>query len=142
MVINVKKSDIYIPEWNDNRDLPEAEQIKFHHRFLTTAEREQFVYWKNYTEGEMSKLATMVGDNFDFDDYVENNKREWVQDKEGIARKIITKIENLVIKDESGKEETLDTIEKFYSAPDAFASLRAEIEGYVLTLSAKAESKN
>lgn len=35
----VTKEQAYIPEWDDNREKPEDEQIKFVLRFLTDAER-------------------------------------------------------------------------------------------------------
>lgn len=142
MIINVKRANVFIPEFNGNRDLPDNEQIKFHHGFLTTEEREEFVYVKNFTQGGVDKLVSLVGKDFDLDTYAEANDREVVQDSKGIAKKITTKIENLVIEDESGAKETLDTIEKFYAAPDAFSHMRAEYESYVLNLSAKADSKN
>jgi len=142
VIINVKRANVFIPTFNGNRDLPDSEQIKFHHGFLTTEEREEFVYVKNFTQGGIDKLVSTIGDDFDMDAYAEANDREVIQDSKGIAKKITTKIENLVIEDESGVKETLDTIDKFYTAPDAFAQMRAEYEAYVLNLSAKAESKN
>ena len=143
MIINVKKEDVFIPEWNGNRDEPEAEQIKFYHRFLSTADREKFVYMRNLTQGQAQKLYMVTQkDDFDIDEYVESNTREFIQDSEGIARKITIRIENLTLKYEQGTEEPIDTIEKFYDAPDAYRELRAEYEGYVLNLSARADSKN
>ena len=144
MVINVKKEDVFIPEWNDNRDLPDIDQIKIWHRFLTTAEREQYIYLKNYTEGSAAKLiaATQGGeiDDSAADIFVEYS-REFVQDTKGMALAIVTKIENLAIDYGDGKEP-IDTIEKFYAAPDAFPQLRAEIEGHMLNLTARADTKN
>ena len=143
MVINVKKEDIFIPEWNGNQDLPDAEQIKFYHRFLTTDERERYCYIKNFTEGKMQRLFDIVQKpEFDIEAYVENNDREVIRDKRGIAKAIVTKIENLVLENETGGKETVNTIEGFYNAPDAYSGLRAELEGYVLNLSAKVDSKN
>ena len=140
MVINVKKEDIFIPQWNGNQDLPEAEQIKIYHRFLTTAERERYIYLKNYTEGSAAKLLAAKDDEIT-DVFLEYG-REFIQDSKGIALAIITKIENLSIDYGDGQEEAVGTIEKFYSLPDAFPALRAEIEGYVLNLSARGDSKN
>ena len=141
MVINVKKEDIFIPAWNGNRELPDAEQIKFYHRFLTTAERDKYLYWKNYTEGQVAALLSASNAD-DIDDFIARDDREYVQNRQGMARAIVTKIENLSLHYGDGSEEVVGTIEAFYKAPDAFAELRAELEAYVLTLSARVDSKN
>jgi len=141
VVINVKKEDIFIPEWNKNREQPDHEQIKIYHRFLSTAERERYIYLKNYTEGSAAKLIAS-SDTDDMDDVFVEYSREFVQDSRGIAMAIITKIENLVLLYDDGREEEVSTIEAFYKTPDAFPGLRAELEGQMLNLSAKADSKN
>ena len=141
MVINVKKEDIFIPEYNGNQEQPDAEQIKIYHRFLSTAERERYIYLKNYTEGSAAKLlASKEAD--DMEDIFVEYSREFVQDSKGIALAIITKIENLSIDYGDGQKEAVETIEGFYELPDAFPTLRAEVEAYVLNLSAKVDPKN
>lgn len=146
MKIHYKKSDTFIPEWNDNKLLPEEEQVKFHHTFLSTEQRKKFVYWKNYTEGQMAVLSVLANtEKLSEDDSIkalERDDREYVQDAAGIAKTITTKIDNLTMIDENENEHKIDTIEKFYKAPDAFSALRAEYEQYCLTLSARADSKN
>lgn len=146
MKINYKKSDIFIPEWEGNKDLPDNEQIKFHHRFLTTEERMRFVYWEPYTQGQIATL--MVYSNVEgmtedeAEKAVAKANRRYVQNSAGIAKVITTKIENLIMIDETGHEFVIDTIDKFYKCIDAFAALRAEYEQYCLNLSAKVETKN
>ena len=141
MIVNVKKEDIFIPEWNGNRELPDADQIKVSHRFLSTAERERYIYWKNYTEGQVAALFA-ASKTEDVDDFIARDDRQYVQDKQGILRAIVTKIENLSITYGDDSEEAISTIEEFYKSPDAFAELRAELEGYALVLSARVDSKN
>ena len=146
MKIHYKKSDIFIPEWNDNKKLPEGEQIKVHHRFLTTLERKTFVYWKDRTEGQMAALSAIanIDDMTQEDQYkiLERDDRALIQNSEGIARAIVTKIENLEMEDETGKVHKIETIDQFYKAPDAYPALRAEIEAKCLSMSARADSKN
>ena len=128
MKINVKRNSIWIPDWEDNKKLPEKEQIRFHHRYLTLDERDEFIYIESATV-EQVQLE-------------ESGNRKFIQDKKGIAQRITTKIENLVMVDENGKEEKLDTIDKFYSAPDAFSELKVFYEAYCISLSARVDSKN
>lgn len=127
MRINVKKDSIWIPDWEDNKKLPEKDQIRFHHRFLTADERDIYVY----VEDMQIKNLTDKEDN-----------RKWIQNKKGIAKAVITKIENLVFVDEKGKEEKIDTIEKYYASPDAIPALTYILESYCLGLVARVDSKN
>ncbi len=43
MKLNLKLQDIYIPNWKNNKDLPENEQIKIHFKYLTLADRESLI---------------------------------------------------------------------------------------------------
>lgn len=146
MKIYYKQDEIFIPDWNGNKKEKPEDQIKFHHRFLTTEERRQFVYWEDYTEGQMTVLNAMAAaEKMSVDEQIkalERDNRKFVQDSVGIAKAITTKIENLVMVDDKGKEHLIDTIDKFYKAPDAFPALRAEYEMHCLNTSAKADTKN
>jgi len=146
MKIHYKKSDTFIPEWDDNKKLPPDEQIKFHHTFLTTEQRKRFVYWEDYTEGQMTVLSALAAaENLSQDEQVkalEKDDRRFVQDAVGIAKTIVTKIENLVLVAEDGKEQEIKDVTTFYKAIDAYPALRAELENYCLNVSARADSKN
>ncbi len=145
MKIHYKKSDVFIPESYDNKKQPAGDQVKFYHRFLTTAERKEFIYLEPHTQGKVAILTNMYKENMSEDeqvDLLEHNDRRIVQDGEGIAMAITTKIENLVMVDESDKEQKIDTIEKFYAAPDAFPLFAAEYKQYCLGLTARADTKN
>ena len=129
MRINVKRNSIWIPDWEDNKKLPEKEQIRFHHRYLTTDERDIYIFVEDI---QVKDLTATDGDD----------NRKWVQNKKGITKAVITKIENLILVDEKGKETAIDNIEKFYSAPDAFPVLTVLLESYCLGLVARVDSKN
>jgi len=127
MRINVKRDSIWTPDWEKNKKLPEKEQIRFHHRYLTTDERDIYIYVEDM------KVVDLTA---------EDDNRKWIQDKKGIAKAIVTKIENLTLVDEKGKEQHIDKIEQFYDAPDAFPALAMLLEGYCLSLVARQDSKN
>jgi len=146
MKIYYRKDDIFIPKWEKNNELPDGEQIKFHHRYLSTAERKKYVHLEDYTEGQLYALTRMPDDRpmtqDEQMDALSKDSRRFVQDAEGIARAVTTKIEGLEMVDPAGNVHKIDTIDKFYKAPDAFATLRAEYEAYCLMLSARGDSKN
>ena len=146
MKIYYRKDDIFVPTWEKNNELPEDEQIKFHHRYLSTAERKKYVHWEDYTEGQLTVLTALSGaeklSQNEQVDLLAKDTRKFVQDAEGIVRAVTTKIEGIDMVDPDGNVHKIDTIEKFYKAPDAFAPLRAEYEAYCLTLSARGDSKN
>ncbi len=113
MIIEVKNEDIYTPDYGDNKKLPEVEQVKVHHRFLLPGERHKYIYTK---EIMVDKIKGTVDSNV-----------EAISDMEGIARAIITKIENLDIK--CGKKTIkVDTVEKMYSTSGVPHLLIADIE--------------
>ena len=60
MKIKLSRTDIYIPNWNGNRSLPESEQVKVEYRFMTSEEEERFslirpVY--NMADGKTQEIA-------------------------------------------------------------------------------------
>ncbi len=113
MIIEVKNEDVYIPDFGNNKNLPEAEQIKVHHRFLFPGERHKYIYTKALM---VDKIKGTVDSNV-----------EAVSDMEGIAKAIIIKIENLNIK--TGKKTTkVDTVEMMYSTSGVPHMLVANIE--------------
>jgi len=113
MVIEVKNKDIFIPKYGENDKLPDGEQIKVHHRFLLPGERKKYIYTRPV---KVDKLAGKVDSNV-----------EAVQDEEGIARAIITGIDNLDIKC-GDKTIKVDTVEKMYSTSGVPKYLVSEIE--------------
>jgi hypothetical protein len=120
MIIEVKNKDIFIPVYGGNDKQPEGEQIKVHHRFLLPGERKKYIYTRPV---KVDKLKGVVDSNV-----------EAVQDEEGIARAIITSIENLEIKcgDDIVK---VDTVEKMYDTLGVPKYLVSEIEVNMLLVS-------
>ena len=113
MIIEVKNKDIFIPTYGGNDKLPDGEQIKVHHRYLLPGERKKYVYTRPV---KVDKLKGKV-----------DSSVEAVQDEEGIARAIITGIDNLEIK--CGKDTIkVDTVEKMYNTSGVPKYLVSEIE--------------
>lgn len=120
MRIEVKAEDIYIPRWNNNRGLPEDEQIKITHRFLLGGERKKYIYTK-----------PMQADKFTGE---LDSKVDYIQDGQGIAKAIVTKIEGLEVAC-GDKVVKVDTIEKLYTTSGVNQVLIAEIESAMLLAS-------
>jgi len=116
MKVVLATSGMYEPKFNGNRELPENERIKVYHRYLTYAERNKFVYTKPLRIGRDGEIGDI----------------EYVQDAEGIARAIITKIENLVIECD-GKQYEIKTAKELYENPYVPTELVSEIQAYCLT---------
>ena len=130
MKINVKRDSIWVPDWEGNLDLPEKDQIRFHHRFLTADERDTYIYVEDLRVKDFRDIEGKEDD------------RKVINDKKGITKAIVTKIENLITVDDKGKEETIDTIVKFYACPNAFPSLQSLLEDYCSNTTARVDSKN
>lgn len=126
MKVSLKQSDVFIPDWNDNLDLPADEQVKVYYRFLGTGDRAKYIYRKN-AEWQFSEKGDSVG------------TAEMVTDGRGLAMRMVTKIEGLEL-DLDNKVVRIETIADFYkySLPD----LAALIEAEMLNATAVVDSKN
>jgi len=120
MIIEVKNQDTFIPSYGGNDKQPAGEQITVHHRFLLPGERKKYIYTRPI---KVDKLTSEV-----------DSKVEIVQDEEGIARAIITGIENLNIKCGS-KTVKVDTAAKMYETSGVPRDLVSEIEVQMLIAS-------
>ena len=125
MIIEVDNEREYIPAWNNNRQGDEP--IKITHRFLKAGERKKFIYTKpirlNVGEGTVS------------------DEVDYIQDQEGIAKALITKIENLKVKDKkSDKVIEVKDINTFYQTSGIPQALVSEIENYILTASPEVDT--
>ena len=113
MIIEVNNTGLYVPDFGNNKTLPESEQIKVHHRYLFPGERQKFIY----TEPLMvDKLKGEV-----------DSKVKAVQDMTGIAKTIITKIEGYSIKS-GGKTVKIDSVDKLYNTSGVSYALVSDIE--------------
>jgi len=117
MIIDVVKEKVYVPEWNGNRELPEEEQIKVTHRFLSPTER------KKYYNHEIDS------------DYKVQPKL----DPGGHARAVITKIENLSI-NIGGAAKPIRTGADLYTTNGVPWRLTDEIETYLVKEDAEADT--
>lgn len=120
MIIEAKNSDVFIPTFNDNKEQPVDEQIKVHHRYFLPSERKKYIY----TEPIVVDVGTGEVDG----------KVKYVQDEQGIAKALITKIENLTISID-GKEKKVQTVKEMYETPGVPQALVTEIELYLLSAS-------
>ncbi len=112
MEYEVKRGDVFIPDWKGNKD--SEEPIRIHYRYLTPEERNRFFYTKPV----------------DLSAAVSERKVEYVQNVEGAARVMITKIENFALRVE-GERVEINTAEKLYTTRGIHQDLIAEIEAYL-----------
>lgn len=127
MKIQIKESDIYIPNWHNNRELPDAEQIKIYYKYLTTDQR------KTYVHTEPLKVSAEKGKDSEIEIVIK-------QDTEGIAKASIYRIDGL----ETMEGKKIDTVAKLYSTIDSseIGMLIAEVENYLLSANRGIDEKN
>lgn len=115
MKIKVKKSDVFIPAWNGNAE--DESPIKVHYRFLTASERDDFIGVEpvKVVDGEPEITVR--------------------QDNGGLAKKMITRIENMEI-DNGLKPVVIDDAAKLYNTQGVPSVLIKEIEGAMATATA------
>lgn len=115
MKLNLRKTDTYIPEWNENRNLPENEQIEVEFEYLTTADKEELFIDKN--DKSVGSIA----------------KQCWL--------KKVKKIHRLDIMVDG--ELTSATAENILNLPDMF-ELFTEVASHIFTASSlnREQSKN
>ena len=142
MEVYVRRESVWIPTWENNQDNPPEEQIRWKHTFLRTDERKRYFYAKPMRVVQIRKAqGALERDAIEEAEEIAED-REIIQDLAGVARAIDRGIENLTLVYEDGEREEITTVEQLYAAPDAFPILRAELEAYVLTLSARGDLKN
>ena len=127
MEIMIRREAVWEPDWNGNLDLPEAERVKFHHRFLTVDERDEFFYLEPLTQAQI-----VAG---------ELTSRRFIQNEKGLAKRLVTKIENLAYV-ENGVTVKVEDINRFYTSPDCFGNLPVLLEAHLLGVTAQVDSKN
>jgi len=128
--ITLKKSDVFIPDYGNNLELPEDEQLKFHIQFLGASRRQQFVYLEDIEiTQEIAEGAGQVGN------------RKLIQDSKGMARAMVTGIDNLEIEYDNGETAKVTSITDFYNRP-IDPVLVALLEEYCLNATAEVDTKN
>ena len=127
MIIEVDNERVFIPKWGGNREQDGAEQIKVTHRFLKAGERKKYIYTKPL------KLSMETG--------TVSSDIEYIQDEQGICKALITKIENLEVKDKkSGAAVKIDSAAALYNTPGVPQGLVAEIETYMFSASPEVDT--
>lgn len=127
MKVELKKRDVFVPEWNGNKEQPEEEQIKFHHKYLGAARRKEFIYTKPLRFSSTKQNEQVA-------------EAEYVQDGKGIALEVTEKIENLNVSVDGADEVAITDIKTFYKY--ALSDLAAEYEAYLISCNALADTKN
>jgi hypothetical protein len=124
MKFKVQKSYWYIPEFNDNRDLPETEQLRVKIKIPNFAEID-----------ELSQL--IITDN-----QGAKSTYEYKRNNALILSRHITKIVNLVIETEKNEEKTIDNGEKLKDLTlKELKPLVEEIAGEVIRIDDKKEEE-
>lgn len=113
MVIDVRNEATFVPTWNGNNELPESEQIRVVHRFLSPGEKQKYYY---------TEPIELSGDK---------PKSRYVQDLTGHVKAVVTKIENLTIS-VNGKEKKITTGNDLYNIAGVPYMLVAEVERYMM----------
>lgn len=119
MKIAVRTGDVYIPEWNGNREADEP--IRVHYRYLCKDERDRFIGVEPIKFKKDGEPELTVRD-----------------DGAGMAKLMIKRIEGLTI-EENGKDRVIDDAVKLYSSQGIPVALIQEIEGALKAASAVIE---
>jgi hypothetical protein len=122
MKVSVRKENVFVPEWNGNREESESEQIKVVYRYPTVTEKERFLY---------TKPIKVTGEGA--------GEIEFVQDAQGLAKSIIKRVENLTL-DVDGKERQIKTANDLYSVEGVPSELVREIEIHLVNASPGVDS--
>lgn len=114
MKIQIKKRDVFIPEWNGNKK--NEAPIEVHFNYLTAGERSEYIGIEpvRIRDGEPEIIVKQNGP--------------------GIAKKMITRIENLEVGD-----VLVDDARKLYSTVGVPQSLIQEIESFLSGASAQVD---
>lgn len=120
MKIKVKKTDVYIPEWNGNKN--DSDPIAVHYRFLSESDRGRYI----------SIEPIKVSGSGDPEVTIK-------QDNQGLTIAMVTRIDNLEM-EMNGNTDRIDDAKKLYSHAGVPTSLVKEIEGAMAAASAVIDS--
>lgn len=119
MKIEVKDREVFIPQWNSNKDAPESEQIRVHYKYLNQGDRSRYIRVEKETKFSSDGKPEMA----------------LYQDQAGLTKAMVTLIENLTV----GKTD-VKTANQLYETPGVPAALVAEIEGHMLSAEPEVDS--
>jgi len=143
MRVTIEKRSSFRPEWNQNLELPDTEQVVIHYDNLPWNERRKYQKssdpkitlrnWDKKTDKEIDR---------DIDAQMSTAEVTVITDEEGMTKAAHVKIENL--SDQEGNP--IDTWEKLCATPDTpqlkFSDLIREIRNKVSGAQKEPDSKN
>lgn len=126
MVVEISASatGVFIPEFNENKELPVAEQIKVTYKRPTIATKEKlFPRQFQFDQSGQAQMAITI-------------------DREKIIKELVTKIENLSYMD-AGTEIGIKTATQLFVAPVEFDAFIEELYTFLNeVVNAKVDEKN
>jgi len=124
MIISIADRIDYVPEWNGNRDLPAAEQVKISYKTPTVAIKEKV----NPRVFEFDGTGSVTG--------------KMVIDRRLVLDSMVTSIQNLGYADSKG-EHKVATVDQLFKSPAEFDPLIEELYGFLQErLNEKVNEKN
>ena len=140
MQVNIEKKGTYVPKWNDNRELPEDEQIIIEYSNISTIDRRKF------HKSASTKLIIddpLNKSDADIDREIEKQSRTEIAvgiDTAGMVRAMKPMVKNC--EDQDGNP--IDTWEKLLSSPDScgLSELIQECEIALSSTQKAPDSKN
>jgi len=125
MRVVIAEKDVFIPTWNDNKNLPEDEQIKVHYKFPTQNQRNRYIT-RYPAELESGKNAASG----------QNTIRMKIEtDDKMMFKLLVTKIENLEWEDHDGQIHEIKKPDELFDARGLDA-LYDEIIGHLFNAQA------
>lgn len=115
MVITLSKTITFVPEFNGNSELPAGEQVQVILKNLSVAEKERI----------RNKVRPKV--RYDKDGSIQGMEMELGADKDSLLSCMVQRIDNLTVKDSSGKASPVTTIAQLRSSPMELHGLLEEI---------------
>jgi hypothetical protein len=117
MLLTVERELVFEPEYKGNRDLPVDKRIRVVYRYLTAGEERKYRYFEPV--------------EYDLDTGKQvNRRRKYIEDRAGIVRSVVIKIDNLALK-VGDQVVKIDNGNKLYDYPVP-PDLVLEIESYIL----------
>jgi hypothetical protein len=117
MLLTVERELVFEPEYKGNRDLPTDRRIRVVYRYLTAGEERKYRYFEPV--------------EYDLDTGKQvNRRRKYIEDRAGIVRSVVIKIDNLSLK-VGDQVVKIDNGNKLYDYPVP-PELVLEIESYIL----------
>nr|DAM44748.1 MAG TPA: hypothetical protein [Bacteriophage sp.] len=120
MIVEIKETETFVPEWNGNKKLPVAEQVSIGYKALTCATRKRII------------PRQVVKFEYDKDGNAKGGSGEFSSDPESVIRSAEgVQIENLAYS-KAGREIEIRTAAELCSAPSSFYGLIQEFADHLV----------